>query len=337
MQETNTRTLWISWYPHRRTTGLCEAWGVPLHVIRSSTNGVRKWIGLSLRTVRLLHRHRPEILFVQNPSLGLTVQAVMLRRLLDFFLVVDAHNEGVRPFNRSGRFVHWLTRCLLRHADVTIVTNAALAADVSAAGGTPLVLPDRLPVAPLTSRPPALADVPQVVVISTFAPDEPVSAIFEAAAGMPDVRFAVTGDSARFAALGIGPPPNVQLTGFLPDQAYWDLLSRASVVCDLTLMPDCLVCGAYEGLALAKPMVLSENPATVDLFGAAAVLTACDAVNIANALRAALDRRVTLSANAEEVREAFRVRWDLQAANVMKAIRTAAVGHQSGTEEKLGP
>ena len=35
---------------------------------------------------------------------------------------------------------------------------------------------------------------------------------------------------------------------------------------DLTLKPNCLVCGAYEALALQKPMVLTGNPATRDLF-----------------------------------------------------------------------
>jgi hypothetical protein len=193
----------------------------------------RRWIGQTLETLKLLRRHRPEILFIPNPSLALTVLALLTRRWFGYCLVVDAHNEGVRPFARSGVLVRLVTRHLLKSADVTIVTNPALAHDVSAVGGRPLVLPDRLPVPPAASG--TADDSADVAVIATFALDEPIPAIVAAAATLPDVRFAVSGDAARFDALGIDLPPNVRLTGFLPDPAYWELLAGARVICDLTL------------------------------------------------------------------------------------------------------
>src|SRR5690606_16029970 len=129
------------------------------------------------------------------------------------------------------------------------VTNAALAADVSVAGGRPLVLSDSLPVPPpLPADVGTAEETPHIVVIATFRPDEPISAIMAAAAKMPYVRFAFTGDHARFLASGSALPPNVCLTGFLPNEAYWELLVQAAVICDLSFKPDCLVCGAYEAL-----------------------------------------------------------------------------------------
>jgi glycosyltransferase involved in cell wall biosynthesis len=302
-----------------------------LHVIRSERNGLRRWVDQAADTYRLLRRHKPEILFVQNPSLALTVFAFLTRRLFGYYLVVDAHNEGVRPFARPGVFVGWLTRRLLKSADRTIVTNPALAADVSALGGRPLVLPDSLPVPPvLTATRRVIEDAPHVVVIASFRSDEPIAAIIAAAAKMPEIRFAFSGDARRFRKNGIELPANVQFTGFLLDRLYWQLLAQASVICDLTLKPDCLVCGAYEALAMAKPMVLSDNRPTREIFGRAAVLTSNEPDRIATALRTALDQRDQLAANAREVQKAFRAGWQIQAAATWDAIRAGASAGNRG-------
>ena len=316
--------LWLSWNVHRRTTGLCTAWNVPLRVLRSAhVNRLRRWIDLASQTLTMLRRHRPEILFVQNPSLALSTFAIAVRRLFGFYLVIDAHNEGVRPYDRQGLLVRLLTRRLLKSANVTMVTNVALARDVEAAGGRSLVLYDSLPVPSVL---PAKLEfpAPDVAVIATFRPDEPITAIIEAASRMPDVTFAFSGDARRFRIPETGLPPNVRLTGFLPDPAYWKLLSQASIVCDLTLKPDCLVCGAYEALAVGKPMVLSDNPATREIFGPAAVLTGSSAEDIGQGLRKALAEREQLAASARELRQSFPTRWQPQSAETWSAIRKAA-------------
>lgn len=353
---TRIRPLWIAWHAHRRTVGLCEAWSVPLRVIGSGSRGLLISIGKAIETLRILHRERPEILFVPNPSLGLTVLAYVVRPLFGYRLVVDAHNEGVRPFDRPGAFVRRLTRRLLRAADATIVTNEALARDVLEAGGRPLVLPDHLPVPPAAltessagpmessaaggapdrssaSSPEGDApDAPSVVVIATFRRDEPIAAIVEAAAQLPEVSFAFTGEARKFHAMRIRRPPNVRLAGFLPDEAYWALLSRAAIVCDLTLKPDCLVCGAYEALALAKPMVLSEGPATRKIFGTAAVLAGAAPDEIATALREAVEQRRNLAAAAGKLRESYRAQWRERGDAVWEEIRT--LGRASATEAR---
>ncbi len=314
--------LWISWNAHRRSTGLCAAWGLPLHVIPHARGNWRRWFEQAFRTLALLRRTQPTILFVQNPSLVLTTLALSSRSFFGYSLVVDAHNEGVRPFARRGRLVHWLTRRLLKGADATIVTNAALAKDVVAAGGRALVLPDALPAVDLPTKPTRSTGeevLPRVAVISSFLADEPIAAILAAAATIPEVRFAFTGDARRFPE-DLVLPGNVQLTGYLGERAFWRLLAEADVICDLTLKPDCLVCGAYEALALAKPMVLSDNPATRALFGPAACLTNNQPADIARAVREAIERRDTLAINARELRSTYSVPWQQQADSVWNAV-----------------
>ena len=322
------RALWVTWNGHRRTSGLCAAWDLPLHVIRSATQGPLGWVERALRTLGLLWRIRPEILVVQNPSLALTALAALSRRAFGYYLVVDAHNEGVRPFIRRGRLVHRLTRRLLGHADATIVTNAALAKDVAAAGGRPLVLPDRLPEPELPAKSPADdGAAPRVTVISSFMVDEPVAAILTAAAELQEVRFDFTGDARRLRHHN-GLPANVRLTGYLTDRAFWKLLSQSTVICDLTLKPDCLVCGAYEALAVAKPMVLSDNPATRRIFGPAAVLTDNTPSSIASAIRAAIAQRGRLGGNARALRAGYVGPWRMEAVATWDAICAGAAARR---------
>ncbi len=315
--------MWISWSAHRRTSGLCAAWDLPLHVIPHARGRVLhrlRWFEQAGRTLALLRRTRPSILFVQNPSLVLATLALSTRRFFGYSLIVDAHNEGVRPFMRPGRFVAWLTRRLLKGADATIVTNPALEKDVTAAGGRALVLPDRLPEPELPAKAAAMNKATLIAVISTFLPDEPVAAIMAAAATLPEVQFAFTGDVRRFRHRDIELPSNVRLTGYLADKAFWKLLAQADVICDLTLKPDCLVCGAYEALALAKPMVLSDNPATREIFGSAAVLTDNSAASIACAVATAVEQRERLEANARVLRARYAAPWQVRAASVWATI-----------------
>ena len=319
------KTLWITWYPHRRTTGLCAAWSIPLEVVTSRHTGLRKRAAQAIKTLRLLRRNRPDVLFSQNPSLGATVLVLLARPWFRYQLVVDAHNEGVRPFNRSGKWIHWLTEQLLKRADFTIVTNAALVQDVRLAGGRPLILPDALPIPPPGAAAPRVGSA-DVIVISSFDPDEPLNEILKAAAGLPDVRFAITGNPKNLSFHGSPFPGNVRLTGYLPEVDYWSMLAAARVVLDLTLKSDCLVCGAYEALAAARPMVLSDNEPSRALFGKVAILTRSDSISIANAIRAALAQQTHMEATARDIRQAYHSDWKVQADSIWDEVVSAAVG-----------
>jgi glycosyltransferase involved in cell wall biosynthesis len=258
---------------------------------------------------------------VQSPSLVLATLAVFGRSVFGYSLVVDAHNEAVRPFDRPYAPIRWITRRLLKAADVTIVTNDALASDVQAAGGYPVVLADRLPEVPAMRATPGV-EAPDVAVIATYRRDEPIDAIMAAAETMPDVRFAFSGPAARYRKSSAGLPSNVRLTGYLDEPEFWNLLSSATVICDLTLKPDCLVCGAYEALALAKPMVLSESPVNRQVFGPAAVFTDNSPEDISTAFRTALDERERLTAGARELRSSYPVRWQADSTAAWEAIQS---------------
>jgi glycosyltransferase involved in cell wall biosynthesis len=296
-----------------------------LEILQSRFRGALRWVELPILTLGLLRRVRPEILFVQSPSLALSSFAVLWRPFFSYLLVIHAHNEGVRPFDRQGAFVRWLTRRLLRKAGITIVTNEALATDVRNAGGRPLVLPDALPVPPDAAVLNREQGRPiEIAVVATYRPDEPIAAIMAAAHSLPDVRFEFSGDIEKFKKLNIDVPDNVHLTGFLADRDYWQLLNDAAVVCDLTLKSDCLVCGAYEALALGKAMVLSDNPATREIFGTAAELTGNSTEAIVTALQRAMEKHAQLEASARDLAETYQARWATEATAAWHVICVAA-------------
>jgi glycosyltransferase involved in cell wall biosynthesis len=321
--------LALSWFEHRRTTGLCHALNLELIVHSTRVGGALRYLILGVRTTALLVRRRPAILLVQNPSLILSALAVLLRPLLNYRLIVDAHNEAVMPFMNQQRWVRHLARWVIRKADLTIVTNRQLAQIVERHSGRPFTLPDPTPVPPpFAAR--ALPGSFTAVLISTFAPDEPVAEVFAAVRGL-DIELYVTGNHRKLpSALLAAVPPNVHFCGFLPEEEYWSLLQSADAAVDLTLMDNCLVCGAYEALALGKPMLLSNNPATVELFSGAAVFTDNTAPDIRLGLERLRLSRDTMKVAADHKRGELTERWIASAGDLTRIMRTEKLPEPQG-------
>jgi glycosyltransferase involved in cell wall biosynthesis len=153
-------------------------------------------------------------------------------------------------------------------------------------------------------------------VIATYAADEPIAAIFEAAAQAgPEFGFDITGNPARLdQQLRSRAPANIRFTGFLEEAAFWSLLRDSHVVMDLTLAENCLVCGAYESLAIGTPMILSGSPASQELFGPSACYSDNSPGSIVTALHDARSRLEELRSAAPGVRERMNRDWQQQAA-----------------------
>jgi len=307
-------TLAITWEQHRRTRELCSWLGLPLHEVTFNAKRLQRYARLGKQTLRLLSERKPKVVYVQNPSLILATLVIAARPFLGRYKVVmDAHNEAVAPFTHAYWPVTSLTRHVLRAADVTIVTNAALADQVRQIGGNPHVLPDRLPTPPFAPTSPLRLEGPlRVMVVATYAADEPIAEIIEAARTLGDqYQLSITGRETKLPAEQRARlPANVRQTGFLSEEAYWELMRDSHIVLDLTLKPNCLVCGAYESLALLRPMVLTGNPATVDLFGKVAVMTTDhDAKAIAECLQRARAQLSELNDSVMNERPRFEQRW----------------------------
>jgi hypothetical protein len=120
----------------------------------------------------------------------------------------------------------------------------------------------------------------------------------------------MTGNSKRLAERdSVALPANLELTGYLQEEEYQILLNSVDVIIDLTLMDNCLVCGAYEGVALGKPLVLSESSASRRYFTSGVIHTKNDAAHIHEALVKAVASRAELSEEIAKLRPDLERRW----------------------------
>jgi glycosyltransferase involved in cell wall biosynthesis len=324
-----TGALALTWFEHRRTRELCAGLDIELLVLTTKLRGPLRYLVLGGRTLALLARRRPAVLLAQNPSLILAALATAVRDVLGYRLIVDAHNEAVTPFINRQPWVARLSHWVIRRADVTIVTNRQLAERVLRQDGRPFTLPDRIPMPPpVPVR--TLDGAFNVVLIATFAPDEPVAEVLEAVRGA-DVVLYVTGNHRKLdPTVAARVPPNVRFTGFLGELDYWSLLRSADAIVDLTLMDDCLVCGSYEALALGKPMLLSNNSASVELFGDCAVFTNNTAADIRRALGRLRLEHVRLQAAAERRRSELVDLWTGSARTLGELVARRSAPAASG-------
>ncbi|MDH4117417.1 MAG: glycosyltransferase [Acidimicrobiia bacterium] len=216
------------------------------------------------KTIRLLRRRRPRLVFVQSPPSFAPLVVWAMASILRMRFVIDAHSDAFQSvyWTRPA----WLYRRLARAALATIVTNEHFAEDLRRHGAEALVLrdiPTEFPEGGTYSFP----DGFNVAVVSTFADDEPTEEVLATAAALPEVTFHITGDAGR-ADQGLvgGAAANVRFTGFLRDEDYYQLLRGADAVMCLTTRNHTMQRGACEALSLGRPIITSDWPLLKDYF-----------------------------------------------------------------------
>jgi glycosyltransferase involved in cell wall biosynthesis len=318
------KAIWISWERHRRTRELSRALGTELFELTSRFPRVLRYVALLARTAVCVARQRPSILVVQCPSLVLGLGAGILKPLFRFTLVADLHTEAVRPYVFSSPVYAFLFGLVRRAADACLVTNASQKRIVEGGGGRAFVLPDKVPDLVRMGPPRSPRPGAQAVFICTYAPDEPFLEVLEAARALhPLVTIHVTGNHR-----GVGeslPASPAHLTGFLPEEEYVELLGAADVIIDLTRMEDCLVCGAYEAVALGKPLVTSDTSALRSYFRMGTVYTRHDAPSLAASIIYALAHKDTLAAEMKTLKFELARDWKMQKDEVRRALHLGSL------------
>lgn len=217
-----------------------------------------KYSAQAIKTLWLLFRKRPRIVFVQSPPSFAVLFVYIYCALMNGRFVVDAHSDALQsPYWTRPQ---WLYRFLARRAVTTIVTNEHFQQQINDWGGHAFVLRDIPTTFPRAGAFSFDGDF-NVVVVNTFAADEPLAEVLAAAAELEDVHFYVTGKK-RSAGQQIPGPvsPNVHFTGFLPNEAYYALLEGSQAVMCLTTRNHTMQRGACEALSLGKPIITSDWP-----------------------------------------------------------------------------
>lgn len=264
------RGLVIAWMPvSRRSATIAERLG--FHLVLLGRRGFRRpWSAafeypvLAWKTITCILRRRPRAILVVTPPFLVALIVLPLARVLGSIVAMDVHSGALldRRWRWSVPILLWISR----HVRATVVTLPILRERFRAAGSRTIVLPDPLPrlrVPSTASHAGGVGDRERrVVALCGWGDDEPLDELAASAEGRP-WRLFITGRPRR----ALRTPPNVELTGFLSDEAYLELIASADAVVVLTTRENTLLSGAWEAIALDRPLVLSDTEALRKTFG----------------------------------------------------------------------
>jgi glycosyltransferase involved in cell wall biosynthesis len=314
------RESWIAvaWAPYsRRSEMFARELGGQLHCIhylkfRSPPYAPFKYVLQTVQTLRVLFAARPRAVHVQNPPFICGVVVAIYCRLTGARFVVEYHTAA---FGRAWKWALPAHRFVARRAATNIVTDEHWAQLVRSWGGHALVMYDAFLDLP-AGEPFVVSNDFNVAFLSTFAPDEPLDSVLEAAAMLPDVHFYVTGDLSKAPADALrSAPPNVTFTGFLdPNGTYLGLLRAVDAALVLTTRDHTLQLAGCEAVALGKPLVTSDFAYLRALFEYGAVFVKPLPWSIRDGIVELMARREELASETCELRSKRREEWKSQLA-----------------------
>ncbi len=151
----------------------------------------------------------------------------------------------------------------------------------------------------------------KVTVVSTFAGDEPLDLVLDAARHLNQVRFFILGDTKLSKEEFIkSAPENVIFPGYLNGDDYWQQLASSQAVMILTTNPHSLVAGGTEGMYIGTPLLLSRQPALLEYFTKGAVFFDHSAESLVAAVNQVRENQSLLEREISELAIEKRARWD---------------------------
>lgn len=317
------RWLLVAWAPHgRRSESLAHELGAMLYFIhylkfQNPLYAPVKYVMQTIRTFQVLFIQRPQVVFVQNPPFLCGLSVYLYSRATGARFVLDHHSAAFAPV---WDWALPIQKYLARRAITNLVTNQHWASTVRNWSAEAFVLID-----PVVNLPEgedfAVETGFNVVFINTFADDEPVEAVLAAASQIQEVRFYITGNTARKPpSFFTDVPSNVTFTGFLPETQYLGLLRAADAVMTLTTRNHTLQGGGFEAISLGKPLITSDWPYLRKLFARGTVYVSNSADGIRDGVLLMRERCVDLEKEMIAFRHDCRQEWDAQFARLKHKI-----------------
>ena len=261
------KILFFVWASHSiRARSISKHLGASLFLL--STSRVKHPV-LFIKTLRILLKERPDIVFCQSPPIScafvVTLYCYFCSQKSRPKVLIDLHSGAIeRPWSKS------ISKFVMQKANANIVTNIELQKLlITNYNIKPIILEDPVPdLAAELSRNRGYQvssdgdEVFKIAVISSFADDEPLEAVLKAAAELPDIKFFITGNTAKIYHGEIcKKSPNIIFTGFVHYDDYVHLIQQVDAIMDLTTSDRTMVAGAYEAVALGQPLITSNwNP-----------------------------------------------------------------------------
>jgi glycosyltransferase involved in cell wall biosynthesis len=297
---------------HRRSELLARHLGASIHFICHGKRGrlsqvFVRYLVQTWQTWQTLCREKPDIIFIQNPPIFAVLIIAVYAKFHDVQYAIDSHTAAFISlrWNWSAGLHRWLSS----RAQVTIVHNTSQEKIVDRWGCRYCVLDD--PVEDFVDVEHFSFDGQfNVVVVSSFDADEPLDIVFDAAAGLANITFYVTGDYSRIApTLLKKKPDNCLLTGYISNRQYAGLLQGADVIIDLVSNGETLLCGAFEAVSAGTPLIVSDWPVLRECFPMGTVYVPNTVEGVRAGVHQALREQVQLHQEILLLREQHQVEW----------------------------
>jgi glycosyltransferase involved in cell wall biosynthesis len=329
LTRTTNKQIFLAWIKFQRRPSNMQSWfGFELIFIPSRIRlKILKpldYLSNGFKTLRVLFRERPNVIWIQLPPTPLLTLALLYKQLnKKTILIVDCHNGLFAT--RWRKFLGDMTS--LNQADI-IITHNSVIGDIAAKEG---VLRDKMMVLetkPVDKTIGAATPVPMpghILMPCAFAYDEPLSVVFEAATLAPEITFLISGDSRKNAGNHdlTNLPKNVKLTGYLSNSEYEQLFRAVDAVLGLTTETHVQLSVANEATGFEKPMVLSDTPLLRELFHRGAIyVDTLDANSIANGVKATIVNKSELGKEVQILKKQRNERWEKQASNLKERIES---------------
>lgn len=307
------KRVWITWETQRRSIELAKKLGCDLYIIEYK--GLRRYPLSIVKTLAIIRKNRPDILFVQNPSMILAALVCLYKIIFRINVVVDRHTTFFLH-NKNKGIIYTLIFKLLHHftirfADLTIVTNEGLAKIVRQMKGNPFILPDKIPDFKKTNII-QLKGKYNIFMISSFNTDEPIEAVFQAISliNRQDVYLYVSGNYNKLDNNLIhNAPSNIIFTGFLSEQEFTDMLFSVDAVMVLTTADYTMLCGCYEAVSVCRPLITSDKDVLTDYFKGACFVNNTPE-GIAKGIQEVIDNIDGYKSIIEDLKKALLNKWE---------------------------
>jgi glycosyltransferase involved in cell wall biosynthesis len=315
--EVNHKEKWlaISWAPYsRRSAVFASEIGGELYTIqylrfKSPKHAPLKYFLQALRTMQVLIKQRPGAIHVQMPPFVAGLVVDLYCRITGAKFVLDYHSAAF------GSIWDWalpVQKYLARRAVANTVTNQHWAEIIESWQAKSIILGDAFRDLPPGSDYPVSGKF-NIAYICTYSADEPLEEVVEACRNNQDLHVYITGNPNKVKPDFMNKiPPNVTLTGFLPDEDYIGLLRGVDGVMALTTRDYTLQRGGCEAVAVGQPLITSDWPFLREFFNQGTVHVENDSEGIKAGFEILKRDHQKLRKEVVQLRRDGRILWDKQ-------------------------
>ena len=327
MTNQKQKRVYISWFPFSAPSDSmakhvgARAYHIHFFKKRLMVTAPIKYVLASFKTLLILYKKCPDIIFVMNPPIFAALIVWMYCCVKKSKYVVDTHS-GIFTARRWRYFLP-LYRFLARRALMNMLHNEPLANEV-ASWKAPSIVLEPGPILPSTNNDYPFRPGFNVVIISSYDPDEPIYEVTKAARRLPGVNFYITGNLQRAPRdISNHIPDNVVLTDFLARKSFLALLKGCDIATCLTTDDNTHQWGALEALEFERPIITSDWPVLRDYFSKGTVHVDNTATSLVKAIELMRNNYSYYLKEIVNLRKERRSNWEERFSKLVGILETA--------------